>query len=99
MLDNRYAVLFIRGERPVMDEKFDILKHPDVALTTDGKGKPYRHGEVTGAVAGITLGDSFEREYTGEPAEGFTVGFGEEEEISSWELLSEEELEEIFRRE
>lgn len=96
MLDNRYAVLFIRGERPVMDEKFDILKHPDVALTTDGKGKPYRHGEVTGAVAGITLGDSFEGEYTGELAGGFAEG---EEEISFWELLSEEELEEIFRRE
>ena len=38
MLDNRYALLFIRGERPVMDEKFDILKHPNIALTTDGKG-------------------------------------------------------------
>lgn len=96
MLDNRYAVLFIRGERPVMDEKFDILKHPDVALTTDGKGKPYRHGEATGAVAGITLGDSFAGEYTGE----FTIKFaGGEEEISSYELLAEEELEEIFRRE
>ena len=100
MLDNRYAVLFIRGERPVMDEKFDILKHPDVALTTDGRGKPYRHGEVTGAVAGVTLGDSFEGEYTGESAGGFTVKFaGGEEEISSYELLAEEELEEIFRRE
>lgn len=100
MLDNRYAVLFIRGERPVMDEKFDILKHPDVALTTDGRGKPYRHGEVTGAVAGITLGDSFEGEYTGESTGGFTVKFaGGEEEISSYELLAEEELEEIFWRE
>ena len=29
MLDNRYALLFIRGERPVMDEKFDILKHTE----------------------------------------------------------------------
>ena len=48
MLDNRYALLFIRGERPILDEKIDILSHPNVALTTDGKGKPYRHGEVTG---------------------------------------------------
>ena len=37
MLDNRYALLFIRGERPVMDLKYDILKHPDVSMTTDGK--------------------------------------------------------------
>lgn len=36
MLDNRYAILFIRGERPILDEKFDILKHPNVGFTTDG---------------------------------------------------------------
>lgn len=37
MLDNQYAILFIRGERPIMDFKYDIMKHPNVALTTDGK--------------------------------------------------------------
>lgn len=47
MLDNQYAILFIRGERPVMDFKYDILKHPNVALTTDGKASAYKHGEVT----------------------------------------------------
>ena len=45
MLDNRYALLFIRGERPVMDLKYDILKHPSVRLTTDGQADPYLHGE------------------------------------------------------
>lgn len=44
MLDNRYALLFIRGERPIQDNKFDILKHPNVKLTTDGRGKPFQHG-------------------------------------------------------
>ncbi len=44
MLDNRYALLFIRGERPIQDDKFDILKHPNVKLTVDGSGKPFRHG-------------------------------------------------------
>ena len=34
MLDNRYAILFIRGELPVMDLKYDILKHPNVAYTS-----------------------------------------------------------------
>ena len=53
MLDNQYAILFIRGERPVMDLKYDILKHPNVAFTTDGKGGVYRHGEVTKNVATI----------------------------------------------
>lgn len=41
MLDNRYAILFIRGELPVMDLKYDILKHPNVAYTADGKGGVY----------------------------------------------------------
>ena len=44
LLDNRYALLFIRGERPVMDLKYDILKHPNVSLTADGKSPPYEHG-------------------------------------------------------
>ena len=87
MLDNRYALLFIRGERPVMDEKFDILKHPNVALSTDGKGKPYRHGEVTQAVAGISLGDSLEGEVTQEQAGTYP-----------YELLSEEDLEAIINQ-
>lgn len=55
MLDNRYAILFIRGERPVIDFKYDILKHPNVALTTDGKAGVYEHGEVKSDVATIEL--------------------------------------------
>ena len=53
MLDNRYAILFIRGELPVMDLKYDILKHPNVVYTADGKGGVYQHGEVTKNVATI----------------------------------------------
>ena len=48
-----YAILFIRGELPVMDLKYDILKHPNVAYTVDGKGGVYQHGEVTKNVATI----------------------------------------------
>lgn len=44
LLDNRYALLFIRGELPVRDDKYEVLKHPNVALTTDGTGFPYQHG-------------------------------------------------------
>lgn len=36
MLDNRYSLLFVRGERPVKDLKYDILKHPNIAMTEDG---------------------------------------------------------------
>ena len=55
MLDNRYAILFIRGERPVLDFKYDILKHPNVALTADGKAGVYEHGAVKSDVATIEL--------------------------------------------
>lgn len=45
LLDNRYAILFIRGERPVLDFKYDILKHPNLALTADGdRANAYEHG-------------------------------------------------------
>ncbi|AHF08784.1 VirD4-like conjugal transfer protein, CD1115 family [Dehalobacter restrictus] len=44
MLDNRYALLFIRGERAIMDDKYDILKHSNLKLTVDGSGQPFRHG-------------------------------------------------------
>lgn len=55
MLDNQYAILFIRGERPVMNFKYDILKHPDVKLTADGDGAVYRHGTVKSDVATILV--------------------------------------------
>jgi len=55
MLDNQYALLFIRGERPVKDLKYDILKHPNVVLTADGNADPYVHGDTSGAVNTIAL--------------------------------------------
>lgn len=85
MLDNRYALLFIRGELPIMDEKYDILKHPNVALTTDGKAKPYEHGGTENAVATLSL--------TGIPVDGIP----DLEEIQTdYELLSDEDIEALF---
>ncbi|MEE1319851.1 MAG: type IV secretory system conjugative DNA transfer family protein [Ruminococcus sp.] len=57
MLDNQYAILFIRGERPIMDFKYDILKHPNVTLTTDGNAKAYKHGEVTLKTSSVSILD------------------------------------------
>jgi len=42
-MDNAYAIVFIRGERPVIDKKYDILKHPNIKLTEDGGAAPYTH--------------------------------------------------------
>ena len=55
MLDNGYALLFIRGERPVVDLKYNILKHPNVRLTTDGQADAYIHGEPWDAGSSIEL--------------------------------------------
>lgn len=55
MLDNQYALLFIRGERPIEDLKYDILKHPNVKYTTDGGAPPYRHGEDLFSVASFNV--------------------------------------------
>lgn len=46
LLDNDYGLLFIRGERPVFDKKYGILKHPRINETTDGNAKPYLHGKI-----------------------------------------------------
>ncbi len=55
LLDNRYAILFIRGERPIIDLKYDVLKHPNVELSADGKAKPYIHGEITKSIASVKM--------------------------------------------
>ena len=44
MLDNRYAIAFIRGESPVYDLKYDILSHPKIAEGRDGGAEAYVHG-------------------------------------------------------
>lgn len=43
LLDNSNALVFIRGEKPIMDKKFNILSHPNVKLTADGGAAPYTH--------------------------------------------------------
>ena len=42
-LDNKNAIVLIRGEKPVLDEKYDILKHPNIHRTEDGGAPPYLH--------------------------------------------------------
>lgn len=84
MLDNRYALLFIRGERPIMDEKFDIMKHPNIDLSADGKGRPYLHGKVTQSVATIGVVDGMDE-----------VNVSESEN-TVYLVLSEEELKTIL---
>lgn len=88
MLDNRYSLVFIRGERPVRDFKYDILKHPNVKLTTDGGAEAYRHGEDTCSVATVR----FDKELLKQAAEKDTDDTVKHRFI----LLTEEELEDKF---
>ena len=87
MLDNRYALLFIRGERPVEDLKFDILKHPNIALTADGGAGPYRHGEDSISIAALSIDEGLLKKAGAEPV-------SEDEYL----FFCEEELEELLQK-
>ena len=87
MLDNQYALLFIRGERPVMDFKYDILKHPNVALTTDGKMPPFQHGEDTRSIAAISIDPQLLQE-----------AVQIDSETHHYDILTSEELEEKIKK-
>ena len=87
MLDNRYALLFIRGERPVEDLKFDILKHSNIALTTDGGAEPYRHGEDSISIAALSIDEDLLKKAGAEPV-------SEDEYL----FFCEEELEELLQK-
>ena len=87
MLDNRYALLFIRGERPVKDLKYNILKHPNVALTTDGQAAPYQHGADPLSVAAISIN-----------LEKLKQAVPEDTDTGDYVLLSEEEVYDFMRK-
>jgi len=89
MMDNQYALLFIRGEKPVKDFKYDVIKHPNIALTTDGGAKAYIHGEDKYSIATAEI--FFDEE---------TIKLANQLEIdtSNYVILSEEELEERFKQ-
>ncbi len=73
LLDNEKAILFIRGERPIIDKKYDLTKHPNVSLTPDcGKKElEYHHGRVSEAIATINLSRDIDEASTFETNEEF----------------------------
>ena len=87
MLDNRYALLFIRGENPVKDLKYDIMRHPNIGLSADGGSQPYIHGEDLLSIASVSLDSA-------------TVTEAEMLEIEKRDFLifTEEELEELLEK-
>lgn len=87
MLDNRYAFLFIRGERPLMDLKYDILKHPNIRYSADGEAAPYQHGVDTRSCASVFLTHD---------KEVLERAISPDAEEKDYVLFCEEELEELF---
>ena len=86
MLDNNLALLFIRGEAPLMDEKYDLLKHPNIKYTTDGGAPVYSHGGTENAVADMVIVRL---------TPGDLANIQEPETL--YELLSDEDMENIFQ--
>ena len=93
LLDNKNALLFIRGERPIMDLKYDILKHPNVQYTTDGKAKAYIHGGTERSIATIAIDEDINN-----VDEIYDIQDIEEikENMQNYELLTEEEVEALI---
>ena len=90
MLDNRYAILFVRGERPVMDDKYDILRHPNIEGSADGKADVYRHGSPTHFISGsITFDENMNPANLPELESILNIEIPEEDYV----LMSEEDLE------
>lgn len=90
MLDNKYALLFIRGERPVKDFKYNMLEHPNVKYTANGLAKPYEHGTTERAIASISFNISDIENATKEIK---VQGIKE----TDYELVSEEEIEQYVK--
>ena len=88
MLDNEKAILLIRGESPVIDYKYDIMKHPNIKYTPDGGGKMYEHGVVNKSTATIERLEIDDLKNIDETRE-----LKEVKETTTYELLSEEEIE------
>ena len=89
MLDNRYAIVFIRGERPIIDYKYSIFGHPNVHLGVDGGAEPYTHAipELTD-VTTIEIVDI--AKYPGKKMEDFPRA---EEYLENLVIYDEEETE------
>ena len=91
MLDNRYALLFVRGERPVKDLKFDLKEHFNSLNTPIGNNsiKPYIHGDTFNAIGTISFNFDDNINYNE------IIELKEKE--SDFELLSEEEIDSLFK--
>ena len=92
LLDNNYALLFIRGERPIKDFKFNLKEHFNSQYTPIGNKniKPYMHGGTENAIGTITF-----------DLDNIRININELKELEQQEIdveiLSNEEIENMFK--
>ena len=63
MLDNQNALLFIRGERPILDAKYDLMKHPNIRYTEDGGAGPFNYAKAPLAHDDFTFDETRNDDY------------------------------------
>jgi type IV secretion system protein VirD4 len=92
MLDNRFSLLFVRGERPMRDEKYDLLSHPRIRHITDGGHEPYRHGGAPAATATLVV----ESVRPAAPSQDIKCKGQSQPAVPDYEVLTEEVIEELY---
>ena len=95
MLDNKYALLFIRGEKAIKDLKYNMLQHPNIDMTPNGKKKvePYIHGDTKEKIADLSF-EIANNENTKNAVKVKTI-----ETETEYALLSEREMEMVLKGE
>ncbi|MCB5383117.1 type IV secretory system conjugative DNA transfer family protein [Blautia glucerasea] len=63
ILDNQNALLFIRGERPILDAKYDLMKHPNIRYTEDGGAGPFNYAKAPLAHDDFTFDETRYNDY------------------------------------
>lgn len=82
-MDYRNEIVLIRGEHPILDQKYDLHHHPNVSRTTEGGAAPYLHGTDTRSIATVTIDRTLEEQAA-----------KLEHPLHRYEILTPEELEE-----
>lgn len=90
MLDNSQALLFVRGERPMMDAKYDLKRHPNARLSAEGGAQPYEHGQDSRSVASLESAHGASARFAGPSDEPAPIP------NAHYTILSSEEAEELL---
>ena len=72
----------------ILSKKYNLLNHPNINLTPDGKGKPYIHGLITDSIGELELTSIDEN----------TSYFNLEEIKNNYEVVYSEDMDKYLER-